>query len=112
MFGFQPIAFNNTPGLAGPVPCVETSYDPLPQNVYGNVNQPFTYDLKTFTLTGVADNWFVSSGALAPGLSLHPTTGILSGTPTTDGIWNAFIVGVNECTNSSQGVNLYMNIDP
>jgi hypothetical protein len=38
---------------------------------------------------GVAPyTWSLASGALPPGLSLNPSTGVISGTPTTRGTWN------------------------
>ncbi len=39
--------------------------------------------------------WFIASGRLPPGLSINPSTGVISGTPTTRGTWN-FTVGVRD----------------
>jgi hypothetical protein len=40
--------------------------------------------------------WSVSAGALPSGLSLHPTQGVLSGTPTDFGVWAASITVVDK----------------
>jgi hypothetical protein len=50
------------------------------------------------TASGVVTSWSLESGTLPTGLSLNPTSGIISGTPTTLGSYN-FTVG---CTNGVQ----------
>jgi len=59
---------------------------------------------KTITATGGTPpyTFTVSSGALPPGLSLNPTTGVISGTPTTAGTFNFTIIATdaNGCPGS------------
>jgi len=57
-------------------------------------------------------NWAISAGALPPGLSLDPFTGVLSGTPATSGIFNFTICVTDYHENSAgraQNFNLHVS---
>lgn len=69
-----------------------TDTSPLPNGTVGTAyGKTLTYDKGGCGPSVV--NWIVSSGALPPGLSLDPTSGNISGTPTTAGTYN-FTVAV------------------
>ena len=57
---------------------------------------------KTLTAGGgqAPYTWAIASGTLPPGLTLNPTTGEISGTPTVDGS-TSFVVRVTDATNAS-----------
>ncbi len=57
----------------------------------GTVDEPYTATL--MTVDNRAGTWSISDGTLPAGLSLAPTTGVISGTPTTRATSN-FTVGV------------------
>jgi hypothetical protein len=46
-----------------------------------SVNQPYTYQLLGTNIP-INANWILASGSLPSGISLNPTTGLISGTPT------------------------------
>lgn len=53
----------------------------------------------TFTASGTpAPTFTVTAGTLPPGLSLNPTTGVLSGTPTTPGVYSGIQVTASNGT--------------
>ncbi len=54
---------------------------------------------ETITQTGYLNGiiWSVRSGTLPSGLSLNPTTGVISGTPTSTGTYN-FTIQARDCT--------------
>ncbi len=55
---------------------------------YAPQGQPYTYTYTAQTPAGQpAATFAVASGSLPPGLTLDPTTGVLSGTPTAGGAW-------------------------
>lgn len=54
--------------------------------------------------------WSISRGALPPGLTLNASTGVLSGTPTTAGVYNFTIKATNICTRwRTQSYSLIVN---
>lgn len=55
--------------------------------------------------------FLVVAGSLPPGLSLNPTTGVLSGTPTTPGTYNFTIEVTDSCGNTAQ-FPYELTIDP
>ncbi len=77
--------------LAPGTPLAITNTSPLAAGV---VNQPYNV---VMTATGGAAPlvWSLQSGVIPPGLTLNPTTGILSGTPTTAGQFSFVIALVD-----------------
>jgi hypothetical protein len=69
------------------VEIVNTS--PLPD---GTVLTPYTQTLTATACATAPLSWQVSAGALPPGLTLDEPTGIISGTPTTAGVYNFTIL--------------------
>jgi len=56
----------------------------------------------TFTATGGVSPWtFTSTGTLPTGLTLNPTTGVLSGTPSVTGTFNFTIVATDSATGAT-----------
>src|SRR5277367_4166312 len=84
----------SSPGI-GPVTITQTS---LPN---GRVNAPYSV---TLTATGgVAPySWAISSGALPAGLTLSPTTGLLSGTPTQTASMDLLTIRVSDSSKVAQ----------
>ena len=78
----------------------------------GNVS--FVYS-QTISVTGSAPpfTFAVTSGTLPPGLTLDPATGVLSGTPTTQGTYNFTVTAtdVNTCT-GAQAYSLFISPCP
>lgn len=77
----------------------------------GVVGQSYTgYDFKTRLSSNAPDfdatkaTWSIASGALPPGMSLSPTTGVLSGTPTTSG---SFSFDVKATYQAKDGLRTY-----
>lgn len=66
-----------------------TTVSPLPD---GNVGTPYS---ETLASSGAPAGalWAVLLGSLPPGIALNSSTGVLSGTPTTNGIYN-FTIGL------------------
>jgi hypothetical protein len=54
--------------------------------------------------------WSISSGSLPAGLSIAPSTGVISGTPTTTGL-SSFTVLVQDSNSNTATANLSINID-
>ena len=65
----------------------------------GQVGAPYTTTLVAAPLTCPC-TWTVTSGSPPPGLTLNPTTGVISGTPTTAGV-HSFFVTVTDTTGPS-----------
>ena len=82
-----PVTINAAPSL---------NFPPPPP---GEVGAAYSDQL---TVTGGTSpfSWSISAGALPPGLTLNPTTGLLSGTPTTAGSFN-FTVRVTDASGFS-----------
>jgi len=80
---------------ATPFPPVITSGPPPG----GTVNAPYSF---TVTATGVPAPTFSVVGTLPPGLSLNPTTGVISGTPTTQGTSSFTITATNSLDDWSE----------
>lgn len=72
-----------------------------PATAGGAVAIPFSYQI-------VASNSPSSYGAtgLPPGVTIDTTTGLISGTPTTIGVYNATISATNSNTTTSQGLQI------
>lgn len=70
-----------------------TSADPLPD---GTVNTAYSQSLAT-NPSPVTETWSVIAGALPPGLTLDPETGIISGTPTAAGTYNFTVQATLGC---------------
>jgi hypothetical protein len=58
----------------------------------GTINEPYTFTLLSANGVGSSVTWSISSGTLPHGLTLAPTTGIISGTPDVAGNYT-FTVG-------------------
>jgi prepilin-type N-terminal cleavage/methylation domain-containing protein len=58
--------------------------------------------------TGGRDSysWGISSGSLPPGLTLNPSTGVISGTATTSGTYNFVVQLSDTCTTTSKAFTL------
>jgi hypothetical protein len=91
-------SFTLTINPAPPAPLVITTTSPLV-----NGQETVAYSV-TFTVTGgVAPyTWSVTAGALPPGLSLSPT-GVLSGTPSVQGVYNFTITATDSQSNVVSG---------
>ncbi|MEP7286235.1 MAG: putative Ig domain-containing protein [Chloroflexota bacterium] len=75
--------------LAAPVPAAITSAAPAA----GQIGVPYTH---TYVVTGTAPITFnVNTGALPDGLTLSPTTGVISGTPTALGTFTGQVHATN-----------------
>lgn len=79
---------------------------------FGSVGVPFSHTL--YAANGVAPyTWNISSGALPPGLSFNPSSGVISGTPTTIGNSSVtFGVTDNDSPAQTTSKQLVVYIDP
>ncbi len=108
-------------GLSGPYggPTGVAVYAPAP--TFGAETPPAAATVGTaypaYTYTAVtpagepAARFAVASGALPPGLSLHPSTGVLSGTPTTPGSYQ-FVVETENAANATLGPPTTITVAP
>jgi hypothetical protein len=88
-----------TPAVSAPITITVTGASSPPElqadspPASATVGSPYSY---TFTASGSpAPSFTVTGGALPPGLSLQPVSGILSGTPTTPGTYNFHVQAAN-----------------
>ena len=90
------VSANKTIAVSNPVPPLTLTGGPQPE---GEVGIPYT---TSFTATGgvMPYTFSIASGALPQGLSISPTTGVISGTPTAPGTSN-FTVQVQDSTNAT-----------
>ncbi len=89
------VSANETIVISNPVPPLTLTGGPQP---LGEVGIPYTTSLvATGGVTPYA--WSIAGGTLPAGLSISPTTGIISGTPTAQGTSN-FTVQVEDATNA------------
>jgi hypothetical protein len=89
------VTANETIVISNPVPPLTLTGGPQP---LGEVGIPYATSLvATGGVTPYA--WSIASGTLPAGLSISPTTGVISGTPTTQGTSN-FTVQVQDATNA------------
>lgn len=73
----------------------------------GYVDEPFTFGV-TSTVTGANTTYELAagSGPLPPGLTLTPSTGVISGTPTTAGAYNVAVNAINGSANAVRGSSI------
>ncbi len=89
------VTANETITISNPVPPLTLVGGPQPE---GEVGVPYTTSLTA--AGGVTPyTWSIASGSLPAGLSISPTTGAISGTPTAPGTSN-FTVQVEDSTNA------------
>src|ERR1700679_2844508 len=87
---------------------LEVAILPLPLNPWcGNppsalIGQPYNFTLP-FPGGYAPYTWAITSGALPPGLSLNPSTGVISGPPTGIGFTCQSIIHFDEATHNDQG---------
>ncbi len=65
----------------------------------------------TFAASGGSGGYTWSATGLPPGLSINPSAGVMGGTPTASGLFNPQF-SVNDSTNATFSVNLYLTINP
>lgn len=92
MFGLPVFMGPNSDSGCSPVDIAGAS---PPQ--YLTVGVPYVHDLNQYNTGGPATDWSVDT--LPAGLSLNLSTGIISGTPTSDGYISSQVTGLNECSN-------------
>jgi hypothetical protein len=74
------------------------------------VNVPYSSSVPAFAGVGPY-HWTVQSGSLPPGLSLNPTTGAITGTPTTEGWFKATVRVTDSKTPKATRKNVKVAID-
>ncbi len=79
----------------------------------GVVGVPYSMTLSAYGGVPAEYTWAVSSGALPPGITLAPTSGLLSGTPTASGSYNFTLQATeNEPPDQSASQSYTVTIDP
>jgi hypothetical protein len=87
------------PGTGGTAPTITTT-----ALTGGTVGTPYSQIL---TATGDTPiTWTISSGTLPTGLSLVPTTGVISGTPTTAGAFNFTVKATNTKESATKALTI------
>jgi hypothetical protein len=83
-----------------------TTASPLPDGIAGSAYQ------EQLTVTGgtAPYTWSLASGSLPAGLALNPSTGSLTGTPTSSGSYQ-FVVGATDAARNTVSKPLTLNID-
>jgi hypothetical protein len=89
-----PITITTNPPTTGSPMITTTSL------LAGKVNIAYSQTLAASGGSGIYTAWSVTSGALPGGLTLAPSTGVISGTPTTAGTFN-FTVKVTDSNNAT-----------
>lgn len=62
----------------------------------GKINTAYSTTIMASPITGLTTVWSISSGSLPPGLSINPSTGVISGTPTTIGTYSFTVAATTE----------------
>jgi hypothetical protein len=89
-------------------PTVTISTTSLPNGMVGT-----TYSQTLAASGGTITSWAISSGSLPGGLSLNTSTGVISGTPTTGGIFNFTVTATNSCGNTgTQTLSIRIQFNP
>jgi len=76
----------------------------------GTVDTPYSETLMASGDTPIT--WSIVSGSLPPGLSLNSTTGVISGTPTTDGTFNFTVTATNATGSDSKALTIVIAAAP
>ncbi len=93
--------------ISGTLPLTAPAFTADAPAATATVSMPFTY---TFTATGnPAPTFSLTSGSLPNGLSLNSSTGVLSGTPTTSGVYS-FTVSASNTSGSVSSGSLSMTV--
>ena len=92
----------------------QVSYTQVPQYPAGNfyaagiIGKPFAWQIQA---TGNPSSWALTGGALPPGVTVNPTTGVLSGTPTALGAYDPQISATNAAGTTTTYPTLYIYPD-
>lgn len=111
MFGFQPIAFKNNIVISPPA-CIPVNFTITPPVFVVTVGEYDVIDLNIYNTGGTATSWLITLGSIPPGMTLNTSTGIISGTPTTESNYSTFINASNECTLDSQNISIEIQVGP
>ncbi len=76
----------------------------------GTVGQAFYWPI-VLANTNVPNTWTLTGGALPPGITLDPNTGVLNGTPTTLGTYDPQITATNAAGSSTTYPTIYIYPD-
>jgi len=68
-------------------------------------NTFYSYQVTASNVQGTA-TWDIVSGSMPPGITLNPTTGVISGTCSTKGTWNFNVRVTDVSTNSTLTLGL------
>ena len=99
------VTANKTITISNPVPPLTLAGGPQP---IGEVGIPYTTSL--VAAGGVIPYaWSITAGSLPAGLSISPTTGVISGTPTTQGT-STFTVQVQDSTTATASAQVSITV--